>query len=90
MHRRLHAGSTRLRSLPAITADAPPALARGRHEGCDACLEANATRLPHDSNRYKPSHAGRLVHADIAGPFIRTMHGGYQYALILVDDHTRF
>eukprot|EP00965_Chrysotila_dentata_P110315 3644541-Pleurochrysis_carterae.AAC.4 len=44
MHRRLHAGSTRLRALPSITADAPPALARGRHDGCDACTEANATR----------------------------------------------
>eukprot|EP00965_Chrysotila_dentata_P140819 4655367-Pleurochrysis_carterae.AAC.2 len=66
MHRRLHAGSTRLRSLPTLTADAPPALARGRHDGCEACTEANATRLLHDSNRYKPSHAGRLVHADIA------------------------
>eukprot|EP00965_Chrysotila_dentata_P034923 1162397-Pleurochrysis_carterae.AAC.1 len=30
-----------------------------------------------------------MIHADIAGPFIRTSHG-YQYALILVDDHTRF
>eukprot|EP00965_Chrysotila_dentata_P127430 4213776-Pleurochrysis_carterae.AAC.1 len=90
MHRRLHAGTTRLRNLPTITADAPPALARAHHPGCEACVEANATRLPHDSHRYKASHPGRLIHTDIAGPFVRTMHGGFQYALILVDDHTRF
>eukprot|EP00965_Chrysotila_dentata_P045365 1507098-Pleurochrysis_carterae.AAC.1 len=69
MHRRLHAGATRLRALPAITADAPPALARGRFDGCAACTEANAARLPHENHLYQPSHAGRLIHTDIAGPF---------------------
>eukprot|EP00965_Chrysotila_dentata_P177749 5871405-Pleurochrysis_carterae.AAC.1 len=69
MHRRLHAGAARLRSSPTITADAPAALAHGSFDGCDACVEANATRQPHDTQRYKPSHAGRLIHADIAGPF---------------------
>eukprot|EP00965_Chrysotila_dentata_P206750 6183720-Pleurochrysis_carterae.AAC.1 len=62
MHRRLHAGASRLRALPTITADAPPALARGRFDGCAACTEANAARLPHESHLYKPSHAGRLIH----------------------------
>eukprot|EP00965_Chrysotila_dentata_P079466 2620550-Pleurochrysis_carterae.AAC.4 len=40
-----------------------------------------------DSELYKPSHAGRLIHADIAGSFVRTQHGGFQYLLVLVDDH---
>eukprot|EP00965_Chrysotila_dentata_P155869 5150447-Pleurochrysis_carterae.AAC.1 len=31
MHNRLHAGNTRLRALPAITADAPSSLAQARH-----------------------------------------------------------
>eukprot|EP00965_Chrysotila_dentata_P043242 1436762-Pleurochrysis_carterae.AAC.1 len=44
MHRRLHAGAARLRSLPSITADALASLAHGRSDGCDACVEANATR----------------------------------------------
>eukprot|EP00965_Chrysotila_dentata_P023502 779001-Pleurochrysis_carterae.AAC.1 len=74
MHRRLHAGASRLRSLPSLTADAPPALARGRFDGCDACVEANACRLPHDGQHYRPTYAGRLIHADIAGPFVRTLH----------------
>eukprot|EP00965_Chrysotila_dentata_P102625 3388082-Pleurochrysis_carterae.AAC.2 len=69
MHRRLHAGASRLRALPSITADAPPAITRGHFNGCNACTEANATRLPHESQLYQPSHAGRLVHTDIAGPF---------------------
>eukprot|EP00965_Chrysotila_dentata_P015616 516934-Pleurochrysis_carterae.AAC.1 len=48
IHNRLHAGSTRLRSLPSITTDAPAALAHGRFDDCPACAEANATRHAHD------------------------------------------
>eukprot|EP00965_Chrysotila_dentata_P206881 6183798-Pleurochrysis_carterae.AAC.1 len=90
MHNRLHAGNTHLRALPAITADAPSSLAQARHDGCEACTEANATRHPHDSTLYKASYPGRLIHADIAGPFVRTQFTGFQYVLVLVDDHTRF
>eukprot|EP00965_Chrysotila_dentata_P071221 2353375-Pleurochrysis_carterae.AAC.1 len=53
-----------------------------------ACVEANACRLPHDEQHYRPTYAGRLIHADIAEPFVRTLHHGYQYALVLVNDHT--
>eukprot|EP00965_Chrysotila_dentata_P141149 4665437-Pleurochrysis_carterae.AAC.1 len=52
--------------------------------------EAHATRHPHTTPRYKPSYAGRLIHADIAGPFLPSQRGNFQYALILVDDHARF
>eukprot|EP00965_Chrysotila_dentata_P100084 3306933-Pleurochrysis_carterae.AAC.2 len=88
MHARLHAGDTRLRNLPAITADALVSLAHGHFDVCAACTEANATYHPHNTTHCKPSHAGRLIHADIAGPFVRTQHTGFQYLLILVDDHT--
>lgn len=33
---------------------------------------------------------GRFIHADIAGPFLASKIGGYQYLLVLIDDHTRF
>eukprot|EP00965_Chrysotila_dentata_P094475 3123254-Pleurochrysis_carterae.AAC.1 len=69
MYTRLHAGATRLRSLPALTVDAPASLAHGHFRGCEACTEANATRHAHNTVQYKPTHAGRLIHADIAGPF---------------------
>jgi transposase InsO family protein len=46
--------------------------------------------LPHTVDRYEPSHPGRLIHADIVGPFISSKVGRFQYALVLVDDHTRF
>eukprot|EP00965_Chrysotila_dentata_P258600 6213281-Pleurochrysis_carterae.AAC.1 len=79
MHNRLHAASTHLRPLPAITANAPAALAHGCFEGCSACTEANATRHVQDFVQYKPSFAGLLIHADIAGPFVRTHHTGFRY-----------
>ena len=35
-------------------------------------------------------HTAAFCHADIVGPFKASIHGQYQYALILVDDHSRF
>ena len=90
MHRRLHAGVKRLRLLPQLTADAPPRLAQAREVACEHCMTANAPNLPHSGARYQASHAGRLIHSDIAGPFLRTKIGHHQYLLVLVDDHTRF
>ena len=89
-HHRLHAGAERLRQLPRMTADAPECLVHARHVTCDGCTAANATRLPHSGSRYSPSYPGRLIHADIAGPFIPSSHGHYRYILVLVDDHSRF
>ena len=90
MHRRLHIGPHKLRMLPTITSDAPSSLSTSRPTSCHHCIEANATHIPHRGSGYTPSHPGRLVHADIAGPFKRSKIGGYQYMLVIVDDHTRF
>eukprot|EP00965_Chrysotila_dentata_P174960 5776093-Pleurochrysis_carterae.AAC.1 len=59
MHRRLHAGDARLRGLPDVTTDAPPALRGARLGPCHACATANAPRLSHPHARYNPSYAGR-------------------------------
>ena len=90
IHRRLHVGVKRMASLPALTADAPPNIAKARLNACPHCVTANATRHPHKATRYVESTPGRLVHADIAGPFLKSAKGHYQYLLVLVDDHTRF
>mmetsp|Transcript_15426 Transcript_15426/g.33480 ORF Transcript_15426/g.33480 Transcript_15426/m.33480 type:complete len:233 (+) Transcript_15426:347-1045(+) len=90
MHRRLHCSAAHLRRLPTMCADAPASLARTRHVGCAACTEANATRASYSSDHYEPSYAGRLVHADIAGPFNASSRGKATYLLVLVDDHSRF
>ena len=89
IHRRLHIGPRRLRSLPKLTADAPNNLSSVSEISCPACIEANATHLSHSGRRYQPSEPGRLIHGDIAGPFTRSVKGN-RWALILVDDHSRF
>eukprot|EP00965_Chrysotila_dentata_P037507 1247641-Pleurochrysis_carterae.AAC.1 len=71
LRRRLHVGASRLRSLPKLTSDAPPSLSSGRLDGCAACAEADSPWLSHTNELYKPSYAGRLIHADIASPFTR-------------------
>ena len=90
LHRRLHVSLDHLRKLSTRSSDAPAHLAAARSLTCTHCHEANATRLPHSSDSYRPTHAGRLIHADIVGPFRRSSAGHFQYALVLIDDHTRF
>eukprot|EP00965_Chrysotila_dentata_P118189 3906318-Pleurochrysis_carterae.AAC.3 len=60
---------------------------------CAACRTSRQTRLlplPTGPGRYKSSYPGRLIHADIGGPFLRSHTNSYQYEMVLVDDHTRF
>ena len=90
LHRRLHLGADILRRLPERTSDVPQHLAASRGVACEHCAAANSTKVPHSSSRYQPTHAGRLVHADIAGPFVCSSSGAYKYLLLLTDDHTRF
>ena len=90
LHRRLHIGHDTLRKLGEITADIPANIRAGKGHSCAHCKAANATHLSHRGSAYKPSYPGRLVHADIAGPFRRSVHGQHQYFLILIDDHTRW
>ena len=89
MHRRLHAGASRLRRLPKLCRDAPSSLSHVSDVACPACTEANATHLSHRGSRYQPSYPGSLIHGDTVGPFKRSSRG-HHYALILVDDHSRF
>ena len=90
LHRRLHIGFDVLRKMGDMARDVPGSIAQGKAHSCEHCKEANAARLPHTGSGYTPSYPGRLVHADIAGPFKRSQHGQHQYFLILIDDHTRW
>ena len=90
MQRRLHIGHEHLRMLGEKAADVPPNISKGVAPACPHGVEANAAHLPHKGNAYLPSYPGRLVHADLAGPFKRSAHGQFQYFLILTDDHSRY
>ena len=90
IHRRLHLGTTVLNKLPRLMVDAPDNLTRAKGHDCHDCVAANAHRHPHKESRYEESHPGRLIHADIAGPFKASVVGHFQYLLVLVDDHSRF
>eukprot|EP00966_Prymnesium_polylepis_P249903 5777148-Prymnesium_polylepis.1 len=62
MHRRLHAGASRLRQLPKLCADAQSSLAHASDVSCPSCTEANATHLSHQGSRYQPSYLPRQSH----------------------------
>ena len=89
LHRRLHAGLDRLKRLASTTADAPAGVATATDLNRGPFVEANATRVPHSGSGYSPSYPGRLVHADILGPFTPSRTAGYRYVLVLVDDDSR-
>ena len=90
LHRRLHISLDRIRRLASCTSDAPRALHKASHHHCDHCVTANATRLSHSADKYSPSYPGRLIHADIAGPFRCSTGKQFRWLLVLIDDHTRF
>eukprot|EP00965_Chrysotila_dentata_P024615 815326-Pleurochrysis_carterae.AAC.1 len=54
MHRRLHAGDARLRTLPEMTSDGPDSLRGAKQGPCTACTTADATHLPHSNVHYCP------------------------------------
>jgi len=89
LHRRLHVGYNLIKRLADAAADVPASIKKGFAHDCEACKAANATHVPHPGKGYQPSHVGRLIHGDLAGPFQRSHHG-FRYFLILVDDHSRF
>ena len=90
MHRRLHIGAHLIRALPTLTADAPKQLSRASLSACPHWVAANACRLPHQGERYKQTSPGRLIRADIAGPFPPSVPHRYRYLLVLGDDSSRF
>ena len=89
LHRRLHVSHKLIKRLADSASDVPNSIKKGMAHDCDSCKTANATHVPHPGKSYLPSHVGRLIHGDLAGPFQRSHHG-FRYFLILVDDHSRF
>jgi hypothetical protein len=89
MARRLHVGIKTMRRLPSFTADAPPSLAKVRTNP-STTTAATMKRLSHVESRYVESTPGRLFHMDICGPLPESKLGRFRYAMVLVDDSTRF
>ena len=84
IHRRLHAGVRRIQQLPRITADAPDNLGRARTATSPDSITANCVLHPHKQRRYVESRPGRMFHADIAGPFLKSTVGGLRIRYRLV------
>ena len=89
LHRRFHVGARRMNLLPPITADAPSNLSRAKVRSCPHFVAANSTLHSHSSDRYMESRPGRLIHADIPGPFAKSAIDHYKYLLAHVDDRSR-
>ena len=89
LHLRLNLPPSSIRRLSTMTSDVPESVAKGTADASGFLTEANAKRIEHTESLYKPTYTGRLIHGDIAGPFKRSHCYGYQYMLVLTDDHSR-
>jgi hypothetical protein len=57
-------------------------------DGCSACNEAKATRLPKKDESPKGSRPGEYIHSDIAGPQEESFSGN-QYIITFFDDYSK-
>lgn len=60
-------------------------------QSCVACVEGKQARKPFKKVVYKQATSLlELVHSDVCGPMTDTSFQGNKYALLFVDDYTRF
>ncbi|KAH0765122.1 hypothetical protein KY285_000993 [Solanum tuberosum] len=57
---------------------------------CQGCQYGKSHRLPFQSSSNRRSAPFELVHTDLMGPTRTTSCSGYRYAMILIDDFSRF
>jgi hypothetical protein len=58
---------------------------------CEPCVEGKSHRSPFPSSTATRAAAPlELIHTDIAGPLPCTSIGGARYAIVIVDDYSRF
>ena len=75
-----------LADLPAAL-PAPPV---GPGPPCPACVEGKMRESPHPSAPSMADAPLLLVHLDVWGPHATASREGHRYALLLVDDHSRY
>ena len=92
MHRRLgHISHPVLENMVrAQCAHGLPEKYNAPNHKCDICLRAKQARPPFDEHIGSATHALELVHADVMGPFQETSLGGSKYALVILDDYSRY
>ena len=57
---------------------------------CDICMQAKYARPPFDEHEGSVRYPLNLVHANVMGPFQTTSMGGSKYALVIIDDCTKY
>ena len=56
---------------------------------CLACIHGKQHKLPFKISCTHASHAGELIHMDLASPIETTSFDGKKYFLIIVDDYLK-
>ncbi|KOO32538.1 retrotransposon like protein, partial [Chrysochromulina tobinii] len=87
MHRRNHSGIHKIKACVHASKDGPKNLGAAVQPTCLDCAATRIKAAAHSGRREPCTEPGTL-HIDLK-EFARS-YGGYQYALIAVDEHTRY
>lgn len=92
-----HVGRDRVRAIGTAADDAPKLRATEADDDdgdvCEGCAKGKLARSPFartSGSVVKTSKALELVHTDVIGPMETKTRGGARYALVLVDDWSRY
>ena len=89
MHRRSHLGVLKIRNLASSSLEAPTNLANAPAITCVTCAQTDAKKAAHPGKLDTTISEPGYLHVDMKGPFPPSVHGGFRYALIFIDQHTR-
>ena len=89
MHRRLHIGTRKLRSLVNVCRGVPSNLSSAVDTTCVHCALSRSTKASHSNHFDTPAPEPGVLHVDLKGPFPLSI-GGYKYCMFFTDEHTRY
>lgn len=90
-HRRLaHCGESRVRKLFRKKMVRGAKLADGELQPCLGCAKGKHKRQPFPTSTTRASRTGEVLHCDLQGPFEDASLGGKYYAMVVIDDFSRY
>jgi hypothetical protein len=87
-HRRRHEGDAKTRKLFGVTQGAPKSLTSARAVACAFCAAAGIRKASHPGHMPTPDGPG-VLHVDIKGPMVESLHGSFRYAAFFTCSYSR-
>ena len=90
IHRRSMLGTAKIRKLADITSDAPKNVTSSPNVTSVHSAAARIRKAAHPGKLHASAAEPGDLHIDLKGPFPPSLCGKFQYAVIAIDQHTRY